>query len=304
MNVFNSTLSLFLSDIYLFNSEYILPSMNIESKRFSNILYENQNENWVRAIDSSKIISWIDDLFTILFPEKALETIQIELLLDQNKANFIAILSEIVKDKTVNEILDDTEAFYTRLPSLYYAMQKDAQAILDTDPAADCIQEIINSYPGFFAIEVYRIANAIASRTTCLLPRILTEYAHSKTGIDIHPSATIDVPFMIDHGTGIVIGETTIIGKYVSIYQGVTLGALQVEKSMQEKKRHPTVEDHVIIYANATILGGSTIIGNHSIVGGNTFITKSVNPYSFVMQSNKNTVLNQQEIKDINYFSI
>ena len=304
MNVFNSTLSLFLSDIYLFNSEYILPSMNIESKRFSNILYENQNENWVRAIDSSKIISWIDDLFTILFPEKALETIQIELLLDQNKANFIAILSEIVKDKTVNEILDDAEAFYTRLPSLYYAMQKDAQAILDTDPAADCIQEIINSYPGFFAIEVYRIANAIASRTTCLLPRILTEYAHSKTGIDIHPSATIDVPFMIDHGTGIVIGETTIIGKYVSIYQGVTLGALQVEKSMQEKKRHPTVEDHVIIYANATILGGSTIIGNHSIVGGNTFITKSVNPYSFVMQSNKNTVLNQQEIKDINFFSI
>ena len=278
--------------------------MNIESDRFSNILHKKQNENWVRAIDSSKIINWIDDLFKILFPEKALETIHIELLLDQNKANFIAILSEIVKDKTANEILDDAEAFYTRLPSLYSAMQKDAQAILDTDPAADCIQEIINSYPGFFAIEVYRIANAIASRTTCLLPRILTEYAHSKTGIDIHPSANIDVPFMIDHGTGIVIGETTIIGKYVSIYQGVTLGALQVEKSMQEKKRHPTVEDHVIIYANATILGGSTIIGNHSIVGGNTFITKSVNPYSFVMQSNKNTVLNQQEIKDINFFSI
>ena len=147
-------------------------------------------------------------------------------------------------------------------------------------------------------------ANAIASLTNCLLPRILTEYAHSKTGIDIHPNATIGVPFIIDHGTGIVIGETTTIGKHVSIYQGVTLGALQVEKSMQEKKRHPTVEDHVIIYANATILGGSTIIGNHSIIGGNTFITKSVNPYSFVMQSNKNTVLNQQEIKEINFFSI
>jgi serine O-acetyltransferase len=183
-------------------------------------------------------------------------------------------------------------------------MQQDAQAILDTDPAADCIQEIINSYPGFFAIEVYRIANAIASRTDCMLPRILTEYAHSKTGIDIHPNATIDVPFMIDHGTGIVIGETTTIGKHVSIYQGVTLGALQVEKNMQEKKRHPTVEDHVIIYANATILGGSTIIGNHSIVGGNTFITKSVNPYSLVIQANKNTVLNQQETNDINFFSI
>ena len=278
--------------------------MNTETNRFSNILHQNQKENWVRAIDSSKIINWIDDLFKILFPEKALETIQIESLLDQNKANFIAILSEIVQDKTANEILDDAESFYASLPELYNSMQKDAQAILDTDPAAECIQEIINSYPGFFAIEVYRIANAIASRTACLLPRILTEYAHSKTGIDIHPSATIDVPFIIDHGTGIVIGETTIIGKHVSIYQGVTLGALQVEKSMQEKKRHPTVEDHVIIYANATILGGSTIIGNHSIVGGNSFITKSVNPYSFVMQSNKNTVLNQQETKAINFFSI
>ena len=278
--------------------------MTAENKRFSTLLSENQNNNWVRAIDSTKIIKWIDDLFKILFPEKAFETLQIEVLLNQNKADFISILSEIVKDKSTNTILDDAEAFYNSLPELYANMQADAQAILDTDPAADCIQEIINSYPGFFAIEVYRIANAIAKRTPCLLPRIITEYAHSKTGVDIHPNATIGVPFMIDHGTGIVIGETTVIGKHVSVYQGVTLGALQVEKSMQEKKRHPTVEDHVIIYANATILGGSTIIGNHSIIGGNTFITKSVNPYSFVMQSNKNTVLNQQETKDINFFTI
>jgi serine O-acetyltransferase len=286
----------------LFRTYFI--KMTPENKRFSTLLSENQNNNWVRAIDSSKIVNWIDDLFKILFPEKALETIQIEVLLNQNKADFISILSEIVKNKTTDAILDDAEAFYTTLPHLYANMQQDAQAILDTDPAADCIQEIINSYPGFFAIEVYRIANAIATRTPCLLPRILTEYAHSKTGVDIHPNATIGVPFIIDHGTGIVIGETTVIGKHVSVYQGVTLGALQVEKSMQEKKRHPTVEDHVIIYANATILGGSTIIGNHSIIGGNTFITKSVNPYSFVMQSNKNTVLNQLETKDINFFSI
>lgn len=286
----------------LFRTYFI--KMTPENKRFSTLLSENQNNNWVRAIDSSKIVNWIDDLFKILFPEKALETIQIEVLLNQNKADFISILSEIVKNKTTDAILDDAEAFYTTLPHLYANMQQDAQAILDTDPAADCIQEIINSYPGFFAIEVYRIANAIATRTPCLLPRILTEYAHSKTGVDIHPNATIGVPFIIDHGTGIVIGETTVIGKHVSVYQGVTLGALQVEKSMQEKKRHPTVEDHVIIYANATILGGSTIIGNHSIIGGNTFITKSVNPYSFVMQSNKNKVLNQLETKDINFFSI
>ena len=278
--------------------------MNTETKHFSRTLNENQNKNWVRAIDSTKITNWIDDLFRVIFPEKALETIQIEMLLDQNKTNFVAILTEINKNKTTEKSRAIADSFYSMLPDLYAAMQQDAQAILDTDPAADCIQEIINSYPGFFAIEVYRIANAITSLTDCLLPRILTEYAHSKTGIDIHPKATIGVPFIIDHGTGIVIGETTTIGKHVSIYQGVTLGALQVEKSMEEKKRHPTVEDHVIIYANATILGGSTIIGNHSIIGGNTFVTKSVNPYSFVMQANKNTVLNQQEIKEINFFSI
>ena len=278
--------------------------MNSNTTDFANKLEQNQQQKWIRAIDSMKITNWLDDLFRIIFPEKALDSIQIELLLDQNKTRFIAILAEINKDETTSKSREVAESFYALLPELYSSMQKDAQAILDTDPAADCIQEIINSYPGFFAIEVYRIANAITSLTNCLLPRILTEYAHSKTGIDIHPSATIGVPFIIDHGTGIVIGETTTIGKHVSIYQGVTLGALQVEKSMQEKKRHPTVEDHVIIYANATILGGSTIIGNHSIIGGNTFITKSVNPYSFVMQSNKNTVLNQQEIKNVNFFSI
>ena len=278
--------------------------MNSSTTDFANILQQNQQQKWIRAIDSSKITNWLDDLFRIIFPEKALDSIQIELLLDQNKTRFIAILTEINKDETTSKSREVAESFYAKLPELYSSMQQDAQAILDTDPAADCIQEIINSYPGFFAIEVYRIANAISSLTTCLLPRILTEYAHSKTGIDIHPSATIGVPFIIDHGTGIVIGETTTIGKHVSIYQGVTLGALQVEKSMQKKKRHPTVEDRVIIYANATILGGSTIIGNHSIIGGNTFVTKSVNPYSFVMQANKNTVLNQQEIKEINFFSI
>ena len=159
-------------------------------------------------------------------------------------------------------------------------------------------------YPGFTAIAIYRIANAISRLDIPMIPRILTEHSHSKTGIDIHPKATIGVPFIIDHGTGIVIGETAIIGKNVSIYQGVTLGAMQVEKSMEEKKRHPTVEDNVVIYANATVLGGSTIIGNHSIVGGNTFVTKSVDPYSIVMQASKNTVLNQIEINNINSFNI
>ena len=263
-----------------------------------------QSENWVRAIDSKIIFRWIDDLFFILFPEKKLEVSKIKDLWHQNKNDFELLVSKICKDKSEDEISRISFTLYNEIPSIYNSLQKDANAILNTDPAADCISEIINSYPGFLAIAFYRISNAISNLKINMLPRIISEYAHSKTGIDIHPNAKIDVPFVIDHGTGIVIGETSIIGKNVSIYQGVTLGALQVDKSMEEKKRHPTVEDNVVIYANATILGGSTIIGNNSVIGGNTFITKSVNPFSMVMQANKNNIINQIENQDINFFSI
>ena len=275
-----------------------------KNNSFFETLNKIQSVNWVRSINSSKIINWIDDLFLILFPEKTLNSETIENLWNINKSNLIAFLLDIEKDKSKIQITELADQLYNLIPELYFNLQKDAKALLDTDPAANCIQEIINSYPGFTAIAIYRIANEISKLDIQMIPRILTEYAHSKTGIDIHPKATIGVPFVIDHGTGIVIGETTIIGKNVCIYQGVTLGAMQVEKSMEEKKRHPTVEDNVVIYANATILGGSTIIGNHSIIGGNTFVTKSVNPYSFVMQASKNTVLNQIEINNINSFNI
>ncbi|WP_310555151.1 serine O-acetyltransferase [Flavobacterium sp.] len=267
-------------------------------------LHKYQTENWVRAIDSRKIFNWIDELFFVLFPENPLDIDEIKLLWFKNKYNFTTILKDILENKTEVEIFKIIDLLYLEFSNVYYSLQKDAQAILDTDPAADSISEIINSYPGFLAIAFYRIANTISKQDIPMLPRIISEYAHSKTGIDIHPNATIDVPFVIDHGTGIVIGETCIIGKNVCIYQGVTLGALQVDKSMEEKKRHPTVEDNVVIYANATILGGSTVIGNHSIIGGNTFVTKSVNPYSIVMQSSKNTVLDQKEFNDINSFNI
>jgi serine O-acetyltransferase len=263
-----------------------------------------QSNNWVRAIDSSLISKWIDNLFFILFPENELDVQKIAELWKKSKIDFEFIIYKIYKNKSENEISNLSDNFYYKITNIYENLQKDAQAILDTDPAADCISEIINSYPGFLAIAFYRISNAISNLEVKMLPRIISEYAHSKTGIDIHPNAKIDVPFIIDHGTGIVIGETCIIGKNVSIYQGVTLGALQVEKSMEEKKRHPTVEDNVIIYANATILGGSTIIGNNSVIGGNTFITKSVNPYSMVMQSNKNNIINQIENQNNNFFSI
>jgi serine O-acetyltransferase len=266
-------------------------------------LHHYQSQNWVRAINSDETFSWIDTLFFILFPEKKLEIPEIEKLWHQNKIDFENLLQKIDSNDSFNHS-ELKEKFYLQIPEIYESLQKDAKAIFDTDPAADCISEIINSYPGFLAIAFYRISNAISSLEIKMLPRIISEYAHSKTGIDIHPNAKIDVPFVIDHGTGIVIGETCIIGKNVSIYQGVTLGALQVDKSMEEKKRHPTVEDNVVIYANATILGGSTIIGNNSVIGGNTFVTKSVNPFSMVMQANKNNIINQIENQDINFFSI
>ena len=273
-------------------------------KIFFEKLSSYQSKNWVRAIDSDVIFNWIDDLFFILFPEKPLDINEIENLWIKNTLDFEKLLSKLSISKSDDEISKTSKQFYQIIPDVYESLQKDAQAILNTDPAADCISEIINSYPGFLAIAFYRISNAISDLEVKMLPRIISEYAHSKTGIDIHPNAKIDVPFIIDHGTGIVIGETCIIGKNVSIYQGVTLGALQVDKSMEDKKRHPTVEDNVIIYANATILGGSTIIGNNSVIGGNSFITKSVNPYSMVMQTNKNNIINQLENQENNFFSI
>ena len=172
--------------------------------------------------------------------------------------------------------------FFKKLPELYRVLNTDVTAILEGDPAAKSEFEVIRAYPGFFAICFYRVAHALLQLDIPLLPRILTEYAHSRTGIDIHPGATIGEYLYIDHGTGIVIGETAEIGHHVKLYQGVTLGALSVEKSMASVKRHPTVSDHVVIYSGATILGGDTEIGENSIIGGNVWLTKSVPPGSIV----------------------
>lgn len=175
-----------------------------------------------------------------------------------------------------------TEQFMEQLPDIYENLLLDAQAISDNDPASIGIEEVIAVYPGFYAIAVYRLAHAMVDLDVPLLPRMLTEYAHGLTGIDIHPKASIGKSFFIDHGTGVVIGETTEIGNNVKVYQGVTLGALSVSKSLAETKRHPTIEDNVVIYANATILGGKTVIGNDSIIGGNAWVTATVQPYSQV----------------------
>ncbi len=177
-----------------------------------------------------------------------------------------------------SEVLE--KQFLEKLPNLRESLEEDAVAILAGDPAATSKAEVIRTYPGFYALAVFRIAHIFYKMKLPLLPRILTEYAHQRTGIDIHPGAAIGARFCVDHGTGIVIGETVKIGNDVKIYQGVTLGALSVRKSMAQMKRHPTIEDNVIIYAGATILGGETVIGHDSIIGGNVWIVKSVLPYS------------------------
>ncbi len=191
-----------------------------------------------------------------------------------------------------------TQQFIETLPSTKKLLLKDAQFILESDPAAKELIEVIAIYPGFFAIYCYRVAHSINKLSVPLLPRMITEYAHKITGIDIHPGASIGTPFSIDHGTGIVIGETAIIGNFVKLYQGVTLGALSVDKSKASKKRHPTIEDNVILYAGCTILGGDTVVGRNSIIGGNVWLTESIAPFSVAYHKSEIVVRDQNQYQE------
>lgn len=179
--------------------------------------------------------------------------------------------------------------FFRQIPQVRAMVQTDLQAAYDGDPAASDMAEIIFAYPGLFAITVYRLAHVLYTLQVPMLPRIMSEHAHSITGIDIHPGATIGKYFFIDHGTGIVVGETTVIGDNVKIYQGVTLGALSTRggQSLRGKRRHPTIEDNVTIYAGASVLGGETVIGRDSVIGSNAFITKSVAPCTTISIKNQ-----------------
>jgi len=178
-----------------------------------------------------------------------------------------------------------TQDFLGELPALREILKKDLQANFEGDPAAVSEDEVLLSYPGFQALSVFRLAHFLYQKQVPLIPRMMTEIAHSETGIDIHPGAQIGHYFCIDHGTGIVIGETAVIGQHVKLYQGVTIGALSVGKSALEEKRHPTIEDQVTVYAGTTILGGQTVIGAHSIIGGNVWLTASVPPNSKIYLS-------------------
>lgn len=195
-----------------------------------------------------------------------------------------------------HEDLCDTiwESFVSKLPSVLENLNRDANYILESDPASNDLQEVYLAYPGFYAIAIYRLSHELYLLDLPLFSRLMSEYAHRITGTDIHAGAQIASPFFIDHATGIVIGETTHIHKYVKIYQGVTLGALSVSKDMKNDKRHPTVEEHVCIYANATILGGETVIGKNSIVGGNSWVTRSTPENSIVL----NTTTTEVKIKE------
>jgi serine O-acetyltransferase len=183
--------------------------------------------------------------------------------------------------------------FVEELPGVYQLLLKDADAIYNGDPAAESIEEVVVSYPGFYAILVHRIAHQLYKQKVPILPRLFSEFAHKDTGIDIHPGARIGGAFCIDHGTGIVIGETSEIGNNVKIYQGVTLGALSVHKSVSGQKRHPKIEDEVTIYAGSTILGGDTVIGRKTVIGGNVWLTESVDAYAVVLNKSDVFVKNK-----------
>lgn len=252
-------------------------------------------------INKIELENVIDILFhRILFPVCNQE--------DRSEKNIYFVYSVLLENLSNLLNKDDAERivniFIDKLPDLQNQLYEEAKNFMKNDPAAKVVEEVILTYPGFFAMTVYRLSHELYKLNVPIIPRLFSEYAHSKVGIDIHPGAEIGKMFFIDHGTGIVIGETTNIGNNVSIYQGVTLGALFVTGSLKNKKRHPTIEDNVVIYAGATILGGDTIIGHDSTIGGNVWLTKSVIPYSLVFHTSEVKIKNAHGFDEPVNFSI
>lgn len=255
--------------------------------------------------DTQVVTEMIDKLLTIVFPgfyrEKAYRfynmdnrlTVLIEdVMYNLNKQIAIALnqlpeTAEMSEEEKAEKAQCISLKFFQEIPKVREYIDTDVEAFFYGDPAAYNKNEIILSYPGLYAITVYRLAHVLQTLNVPLIPRIMTEYAHNRTGIDIHPGAEIGKYFFIDHGTGIVVGETTIIGEHVKVYQGVTIGALSTSEGQNLKgvKRHPTIEDNVTIYSGASILGGETVIGHDTTIGSNAFITSSVEANSRVSMS-------------------
>jgi serine O-acetyltransferase len=226
-----------------------------------------------------------DALIGSLFPQLATQTARdaeaLAQAIDEACGRFGTIAAPLT-DQPAREL---AQALLAALPDVHQRSLEDARAILAGDPAAESLDEVIAAYPGFLAIAAHRLAHAAYELGVPVVPRLMAELAHSRSGVDIHPAATIGRSFCIDHGTGIVIGETAVIGHEVKLYQGVTLGALSVSKDKAGTKRHPTIGDRVVVYANATVLGGDTVVGADSVIGGNVFLTSSVPPGSLVYQT-------------------
>ena len=267
---------------------------NLAKKIHARLLSTDNN-----AVDTELLATFIDDLFYMLFPER-----RANFMLSENdiRANFSNLQCQLkrlfaVMCKDEAECDKKISQFFATLESVYETLLLDAKSFIDNDPAAKSINEVVLCYPGFKAIFCYRIAHVFYQLEIPLIPRLITEWAHSKTGIDIHPGAKIGKYFFIDHGTGVVIGETTVVGDHVKIYQGVTLGALSVHVNLKGIKRHPTIENNVVIYSNATVLGGETVIGEGSIIGGNVWLTKSTEKNSVVYHKSevKTGVKNTQD---------
>ncbi len=262
----------------------------------------------VTGIDFSRLPNralahkFVDGLIDLLFPTHGNEDIRI--FQQQNLKRQLEELLVPLNDRLESSAPGISGKFLHRLNDVYVHLVDDARFFVTSDPAAECVEEVIVAYPGFYAITVYRVANVLYNLDVPILPRLITEYAHTKTGIDIHPGASIGVPFFIDHGTGVVIGQTAVIGNGVKLYQGVTLGALAVRKEQSGAKRHPTIEDNVIIYAGSCILGGTTVVGHDSIIGGNVWLTESVVPYSMAYSTNQIKIRDKSEMKEVIDFII
>ena len=249
-----------------------------------------EDRNWKMPPDRRQVVRVIKGLQALMFPmcfrrenpEMADEQLREETMaLLYTEVSAAMRFREETAENPGRKAQEICSRFITRLPEIRAMLLKDVDALYEGDPAAVSREEVMICYPGFYAISIYRLAHELQLLETPLIPRIMTEYAHEKTGIDIHPGATVGEYFFIDHGTGIVIGETTTIGNHVKLYQGVTLGARSFEldengNPVKKIKRHPDIGNHVVIYANATILGGDTVIGDDCVIGGNTWLTHSV----------------------------
>jgi len=270
--------------------------------RFANDLLEKRQTHACTTSLKTNAIEFLNQLIEFLFPHFSskvyLSSGDVIAKMQLLKRDLMQLLNSLNGNNPLEDADAIADAFISRIPSIHSNLWKDAEAIFNGDPAAESVDEVILAYPGFMAILIYRISHELYLLKVPIIPRIISEHAHQITGIDIHPGATIGTPFFIDHGTGIVIGETSLIGRNVKIYQGVTLGALSVDKTLAQIKRHPTIEDNVIIYSQAVILGGSTVVGKNSVVGGNAWVTQSIPPDSVVYNKSEVKVRTNKDFEE------